>query len=1552
MHGQLDAIQTSNQITSSYRRYLGSLLTARDPRFAGALSAAIESSPMLDKGPYLEATPPYAPGATLRELITEGVLSDRFAALASPALPLDRPLYRHQEAAIRKARAGRNVVVATGTGSGKTESFLIPILDSLVRERVRGTHDPGVRALLLYPMNALANDQMKRLRSLLAGHPDITFGRYTGETEQDPVRARERFEDLNPGEPRLPNELLSRQEMQATPPHLLLTNYAMLEYMLLRPQDMTIFAEDGSSTWRFLVIDESHVYDGTQGAEIAMLVRRLRDRVAPTRSLQCLTTSATVGSEPRPVTTFASNLFGVPFEWVDGVPSRQDLVTATRTDPFTGPGWGPLTAAEYLDLARDADAAVVRAARARGYSADDGATALAHEDRLRYVRSILAEGPQTFTTLAQRVFGDDPDAGRALAAMVDVASALRTADGVPPLSARYHLFLRATEGAFTCLSDSGPHVRLARHVHCDSCGHAVFEVGSCKRCGALHVVGSLDTTGGVMSLVPRTSQTASVWLALAGEAGVVDEDEQAVEQGEEGDVGSDEATLCPRCGAIGQASVAGCPNPDCGYASPRRVRRLTRRGTELAGCVVCGARGAGTVRAFETGADAAGAVIATALYQQLPSGRGDHDQELPGEGRKLLLFSDSRQAAAFFAPYLNDTYGQLQRRRLITLGLERGGAADEGLGYDDVVFATSRAASNVGMFSYRMTAQEKKREVAPWVMAEAVGVDDRQSLEGLGLVRIALARDPRWRAPQPLRALGFTEVEAWDFVAELVRSVRQQGAVTMPESEVPADHQIFAPRLGPIWVRLEGPERVRRVLSWLPGRGTNGRVDYVSRVLEVLGVTQDPRELLQGVWRFLTHSEVEWLRTSTPKGLGTVHQVDHELLRFELVTDRSPVFRCTTCLRVAPVSVRGVCPAIGCGGRLERFTPPEVEADTDHYRAIYRGMRPVPLTAQEHTAQWQATEAARIQQQFVAGQVNALSCSTTFELGVDVGELQAVMLRNVPPSTANYLQRAGRAGRRAGSAALVVTYAQRRSHDLTQYAAPEAMMTGEIRAPYVPLENERIDRRHAHSVALSAFFRWHLATAGTISRSAADFFLAEDGGTPPVAAVSAFLSPVPDTVRTSLRRVLPPAVQDEIGVATDAWVPVLLGQLDDVRAEFVNDVAILKELGDAAAAERKFGQADRFERVATTIRRRDLLGYLGNRNIIPKYGFPVDTVELRTNFSDAKDGVGARLDLTRDLTQAIHEYAPGAEVVAGGRLWTSRGVYRLPGRELEEFAYRVCESCGLFREDRVAVDAACPDCGHVGTGSPRRFIVPEFGFVAARETRAPGKRPPQSSWSGATYVVRRSDEARERTLMLPGGFIRAAVGPRGRLVSIADGPGRRGFLVCESCGWATTASTGRVPREHTHLLRSTRECRGHLAWLDLAHHYETDLLTLDMRVTRPVVGEGPWKSVLYALLEAASETLQIARDDIGGTLSPGATWRSLELFDAVPGGGGNVLRIEEHLEAVLAAALRRVEDCECGPETSCYACLRGYRNQRDHDILSRGAAADILRALLHTGGIA
>ncbi|GAA3749380.1 hypothetical protein HDA32_001144 [Spinactinospora alkalitolerans] len=1552
----LDTLATSELITTTYRRYLRSLLPVRDPAIAQALDHQVSTSALLSKGPFLEATPPYLTGATLRQLIDEEVLHPGFARLFSEELPGDRPLYLHQEHAIRKAARGRNLVVATGTGSGKTESFLLPILNELSRQHDAGELGPGVRAILLYPMNALANDQLKRLRLLLKDTPHITFGRYTGDTHERPDRAREEFRSLHPDQPLLENELISRVEMRKTPPHLLLTNYAMLEYLLLRPADLDLFEGEHAGHWRFIALDEAHVYDGAKAAEVAMLLRRLRDRVAPGTALQCIATSATVGDDGEKATAFAQRLFTEPLEWMEGDPDRQDLIGAARRKDAPEHTWGPLAAAEYARIADSGnpEEQLLVAAGRHGRQARSAFSVLAQERRMAAMRTLLEnDGPRTLQDVAQRLFYEVPDADPALdetqqvrtvAALVALGSRIHDDEGTPLLSARYHLFARASEGAFTCLSESGPHVALARHEICPDCSAAVFEFGSCQRCGDVYLVGTVRPEEGASLFRPQNGlQERPQWLNLGGEAEIVDDDDDTLEPPQQA-VRSMEYHLCVSCGALGKTPVVRCA-ASCAGKRLRRVWAMRSGNAGVSGCRGCGARSTNIIRRFESGNDAAAAVIATALYQALPEDADTTVADRPGGGRKLLMFSDSRQDAAFFAPYLESTYQKVQHRSLILAGLHAGHTPGNEFWTDDLIEHTTTAAAKAGLFRRRTSRQDRAKQAARWVMRELVATDERQSLEGRGLLRVGMDRPEEAPPASGIGAeLGLDAMETWDLLSELVRTLRQQGALTMPENVDPRD-EIFAPRLGPVYARESGADRARKVLSWMPTKGDNRRLNYIRRLLKTLGASVEPTTVLQQCWRFLRDTRDGWLVGGRDHRSGLVYQVDFTYLVPEPVTAETRLYRCDRCKRFAPVSVRGVCQTINCEGALVRYTAPAPEQDEDHYRRLYRGLSPVRLRAMEHTAQWSNQRAAEIQQEFIRGDVNALSCSTTFELGVDVGELQSVLLRNMPPTTANYVQRAGRAGRRASSAALAVTYARRRAHDLFRYQDPREMIAGAVRAPFVPLGNERIDRRHAHSVALAAFLRYH-SPVETWTTAGAFFLPGEDGSSAPVERVAAYLDSVPDELTEALSRVLEPSVAEEIGLASGQWAKDLCALLEDVRREITEDVQDFERQRVEAFEARRDGLAARFLRTVNTIKNRPLLNYLATKNVLPKYGFPVDTVELRTYFAQE----GRDLELARDLTSAIYEYAPGSSVIAGGKRWTSGGVYRLPGRELLSRYYAVCDSCGYYQESSQKIDPVCASCGAQRRGVQKHYCVPEFGFVADSSVGEAGETPPVRSWIGATHVLRLAADPSEFAWpMRDGGTIRCRSGSRGELVAVSEGVGRAGYLICDRCGRGLSGSAHRdPPKEHDHLFRN-QTCTGRLAPYSLAHRYQTDLVevSFDGRLERGAMPETARSSLLYALLEGASSALEISRDDIGGSLYRRAEGETtLVIFDTVPGGAGGSRRIAESFDLVAAEAMRRMRDCDCGYETSCYGCLRNYRNQTVHDRLQRGTALEVLEALI------
>nr|WP_232542050.1 DEAD/DEAH box helicase [Nocardia bovistercoris] len=1532
-------------IESSYKRYLKTLIAPRDPALAAEFDHRIDATTMLTKGPLLELTPPYEPGASLADLIAEGVLHPGFAEFESEKLSLDRPLYRHQETAVRKAVAGRNLVVSTGTGSGKTESFLLPIFNALVAEKAAGTLGPGVRALLLYPMNALANDQLGRLRELLANSPEITFGRYTGETRQDRRDAETVFRAMYPGRERLPNELLSRDEMRDRPPHILLTNYAMLEYLLLRPLDIELFDGEYRDTWRFIALDEAHVYDGAQGGEVALLLRRLRDRVAGSRSVQCIATSASLtgtgeANQGREATDFARKLFDQAFEFVADDPSRQDLVTATRLGSRAESTW-TITDEQLLRLAEpDADPAELATHSPIG----DVADALHREKRIAALKSQANRKPVAVSELAEKLWPDDESAARKVEALVALGSKVSDDADRPVLSARYHLFVRSTEGAFVSFeADGAPKVLLSRHEIDPDTGRAVFEFGACHRCGAVHLAGETSEQEGRRVFRPAASEKAVRWLVLTDgdAASVVDEDEATLSEDKESETAASVRMLCTGCGAYGAPAVCAL---DCPGGAVRAVREHQSPQRVMSTCTECGARARQVIRRLHTDTNAAPAVITTALYQHIPTA-DDATALHVGGGRKLLMFSDSRQAAAFAAPYLASTYGRLLHRRYLTEALSDPKNADEPLSVEDLAAAARAVARGGGHFDERATRSTMLREVNPWVMAELMSMDQRQSLEGLGLMRVTLFRPRGAAVPKGFAALGLSEDEFWALLDELVRTLRVQGAMTLLD-DVDIKAAIFEPRNAEIRIRTRDSDRNRRIISWLPaGRAgtTNNRILLVRKVLSALEASAPAETVLEKCWDFLRDNGYVVARTD--KVAGVIYQLDHEQLRLGRGMD-SAWYQCSACRRLTTNDIRGLCPQGGCDGTVSEFSVPAPGEDTNHYRTVYRTLAMAPLSAQEHTAQWQAGEAAGIQRDFVDGKVNVLSCSTTFELGVDVGELQSVMLRNMPPKTANYVQRAGRAGRRVSAAALVVTYAKRSSHDLSKFQQPDSMIAGEMRIPWIPIENDRIGRRHAHSIALAAYFRLRFDADKLQWRHAGDFFTpTPQGGDSAATQVRAFLTPVPEAIRRSLRAALPAATAAAIDVDGDGWVARLCALLEVAEHDIVSDIATFDGLIAEAVEAGKYALADRLKRTLRTIRERALLGYLANKNILPKYGFPVDTVELRTLHCEGT--IGDKLELSRDLSQAVFDYAPGNQVVAGGKVWTSRGLHKLPKRELEELQYRVCKECSYFECGHVLDSTAlCPNCD-TAFGAVRRCVLPEFGFVAERRPQDVRPEPPQRRWGGTSYVEHTGDISEmPRWTPAPGLEVRARAGTRARMAVVSDGGGA-GFQLCPWCGWADVYAGGTsVARAHQHPTTGT-PCKGRPTVTSLAHRYETDVAEFTFRGFDAVTASDEnWLSVLYALLEGASQALEISRDDIDGTLSWSADGhRSLVLFDTVPAGAGAAKQIATEFRKVVETAAKRVNSCECGRETSCYGCLRTFRNERFHEKLSRDGAMAVFERL-------
>lgn len=1639
----LDPASLTTDLIEQYSSYLRSRFHFREDSLRRQFAKALAGERRLHAGPFLELLPEFTPGATIRSLCDNGILNKSFLKMPKAVVDLDRPLYKHQEEAVRKIQAGRNAVVATGTGSGKTETYLLPIISHLYDTLDAQQRKPAVRALLVYPMNALANDQLRRIRQLLQFEPSLTFGRYTGETPRRAVDGRERFRQMWPKEDILQNELKSREEMWASPPDILITNFAMLEYLLVRPQEAMFFVPGGIETLRYLVFDEVHSYDGAKGCEISMLLRRLRQRIGATTQgrLRCIGTSATLGGgqDFPDVARFASELFHEPFEWGSNQ-ERQDVVRAHRT-AYTPPkdAWAP-DASVYQTIAAEVEKRTLNASRVEQLCLRAGfpthvVSAALHQlnpsapkpeaqlpasqdqtddwgwgsapavlpeqmpdalalDRALYLllegdarlvrlRKACEAGARPLEELQALVLEDSSAKGpldARLLALVGLASrATSPKDGARLLRGRYHFMLRALEGGFVCLGkhdDGAPRLHLQRRTTCEvhRDGHRTFEVGVCRRCGEAIIVGSLerdpethrDVVGSddpTQDALLDGERTRRVFLTVSPPATEHADEDELESVDEAPPAGVQAVKLCVRCGTLRDGEHENfCP---CGpNADIRDAFKLEARGADLKSCPSCGAHSQQreVLQRLYTGTDEPVAEIATTLFQSSNRAHVKHS----ADKQKLLTFSDSRQDAAFFAPYLETTYKSSLRRRVM---LELVEASDGPIAVNDLASRLAAIIEKGEWLGTSATTDEIKQEGWRWVVGELLHTTrDRRNLEELGLVRFRLRRFSDMRLPPPLlkHPWNFSEQEVWTLLEVLLDTLRERSILASPPG-IRKDDEVYLPGRGDIAVAVKRVPNDQFTRSWVPELPhlSNGRLDYIERLVAKRGIPVSPadiRTMLGALFQSYMTAPTSafanrYLETdSSDASRGVVFRLATR--GWEVVPARlaGQLYRCERCGARTFSNLNGVCATYRCDGELK---PDDVGADTrlDHFARRYRRMDKLWMVAREHTAQLDSDTASDYQNLFFEGRIDVLSCSTTFELGVDLGELETVLMRNIPPTPANYAQRAGRAGRRLGSAAFVVSYAQRRSHDLTYFSEPLRMISGRVRPPFFRSDNQRIVRRHMYATALAAFFSEHPEAFGSGRQE--HLFGDDNPATSNRPKLEQFLAARPRALEEALRYVVPPVLHASLGVEGWAWVPGFLtdgtSTIASVEQEYRRDcdfyLAAEKEESDAGRHPR----AALMQWVRRTVQKRPLLGVLANRGLFPKYGFPVDVVELEVAPEAVKDVVRDQrhdvnsfgLSLQRDLRLAIAEYAPGGEVVAAGHVWQSSGLKVLPDRRLEERRYLAC-GCGAFQLLGPGEEpTACSNCGNIG-GHVRTYIKPEFGFVTTsqRPKRATTRRPNKQFASKLTFAGYTDNQPPSYVERYAG--IRLAAPKIGRLVSINAGAANRGFKVCQTCGTAEMIPYGKSPLQRSHKSPRGRECRGTISFgVDLGHDFTTDVLEV-LLDTRQPMKPADWWSIGYAIAEGASLALGIKRDDLDMTVRLAADGAySVFLTDAVPGGAGHVARIHEHFPLVLRQALHRVETCSCEATTSCYQCLRTYSNQRMHARLSRGAAAAFLRAALH-----
>lgn len=1458
-------------------------------------------------------------------------------------------------------------------------------MNELLREKEQGTLGKGVRSLFIYPMNALANDQMRNIREILMCYPDITFGAYNGGTENDEESAIAVYEAMFAKEKvpelrhRLPNEILSRNEMKKNPPNILFTNYAMLEHLLLRPKDDVLFS---NADFRFVVLDEAHIYTGATGIETSILLRRLKARISATKDTRFILTSATLGSDSsvdEDIITFAENLCGVSFD-------KRYIIRAEREPYIPNATIKKYPDDLYEELA-DGENFVWQVLNKYGLNIDKDTD----EKELLYDFLLTSD---LYYALRCRLGSicDLSEIGEKLSVSTNVAIAFislctRAQKNKKSLiDARYHFFIRSLEGCYITLNDSKKLFLNRQRTYWENGNEsAVFEASVCDDCGRIALVGKIESRRLVQA--SKLDEEVEYYYFDA-------DDNTDIE--DENDKKKEVFYLCPICGAIvAENEIHNLPC-DCGKENYIKVikAKILKIGARCGNCHT------GHYKRLYLGNDAATAVLATSLYEELPEIEYLENEEptkvknifarvavnnkkiVRKTGRQFLAFSDSRQEAAKFACYLGKSYNEFLRRRgICRIIAER---KDEIIAHEYTIsdfvslltnyFTAKKSFAKNNSDESNLTLDSRKNA---WValLNELARYSSATSLTALGKIQF----EYKGNSPEIVQVIAdeynADPVSVKALLDLLIFEIVKMGAIyTDSDSDIDDNDReyIFFTPSQRFVAFMQSPNRKRSTVSnWMPKSKAGGNEYYKSNrlyyVCSALGISEKRGiEFLTQYFEYLSDPEC-----GNPHCMDDLNKDGTYVLRakhFAVKINGSPDahwYRCKKCGKITQFNL-GHCPSVRCEGKLVEVTPESITRD-NHFAKLYTSDRMSPLLIKEHTAQLSKKESAEYQEQFIKQEINALSCSTTFEMGVDVGELETVFLRDVPPLPSNYAQRAGRAGRSLDAAAFVLTFAKLSSHDLAFFKDPKRMIGGTILPPLFKVDNEKIVRRHIYAVALSIYFADH---EEQYNHNDADKFINQKG----YEGFIKWINSHPQRLLDMLKKSIPSLdnLHKRLGIDDFSWIEDFSGEegvFTQLIQEYENNIQNFEKLIRQFKRENDLTKAAMCERKLQHYKKNKLIDFLARGNILPRYGFPVNTVELQQNTT--ANNV-SKLRLSRDLQIAIAEYAPSSEVVADGRLYTSRYIKKSAiGKDKQDWYtgyIGVCrnKNCNTVNYSITPITREGIPCSSCGQKLYKvdfyESIEPRSGFVAERQDKDVPMTRQEKNYRSEDYYIgnvsaRTIDKYRYRFNSIEV-QVESTTNDSLMVKSVNN------FYVCPLCGYAVAEDEGIGEKEIEKQMRSGAlsitttksheslygqyNCNCHnLVRRSLHHEFKTDVAKISFKCNTS--DYNTMVSVMYALLNAMAKDLNIERRDIKACLSTklinGILDFSIVIYDSVPGGAGHSRRLitkdGKMLYSVFMSALKSMKECNCEP--SCYNCLRSYENQKIHDLLDRKLAIEFLQ---------